>query len=214
MRQFKQFAFILGLTTILIGCGNENSKTKDSQSAKQETLAPDHLQKEAAPGAGVLKQEVTINPEIVMQAALNGDAGSISKAIENGYNVNATDQEQHTALMMAAYNGHSKIVEMLLDNEATVDARDNQHRTALMYASTGPFNESVKLLLKAGADPNLIDNDEHFTALMFAAAEGQKEVVSTLLKHGANKTLLDVDGESAYDFALANGHAEVAALLK
>jgi len=58
------------------------------------------------------------------------------------------------------------------------------------------------------------DNDEHFTALMFAAAEGQKEVVSTLLKHGADKSLLDEDGESAYDFAVANGHAAVAALLK
>ncbi len=214
MQQFKQFALMLTLTAILIGCSNENSNTKDNQSAKQEAVAPDHLQKEAAPGAGVLKQEVTINPEIVMQAALNGDAGSISKAIENGYDVNATDQEQHTALMMAAYNGHSDIVAMLLDHGAKTDIRDNQERTALMYASTGPFNKSVKLLLEAGADPNLIDNDEHFTALMFAAAEGQKEVVSTLLKHGADKTLLDEDGESAYDFALANGHAEVAALLK
>jgi len=214
MQQFKRLTLILGLTTILFGCGNENSKTKDNQAAKQEAIAPDHLQKEAAPGAGVLKQEVTINPEIVMQAALNGDAGSISKAIENGYDVNATDQEQHTPLMMAAYNGHSEIVRILLELGATVDARDKQDRTALMYASTGPFNESVKLLLEAGADPNLVDNDEHFTALMFAAAEGQKEVVSTLLKHGADKTMVDEDGESSYDFAIANGHPEVAVLLK
>jgi uncharacterized protein len=214
MKQLRLLTLALGLSSILFGCGNENSKTKDSQTARQESTAPDHLQKEATPGAGVLKREVTINPEIVMQAALNGNAGSINKAIENGYDVNATDEEQHTALMMAAYNGHSDIVAMLLDNEATVDARDNQQRTALMYASTGPFNESVKLLLEAGANPNLVDNDEHFTALMFAAAEGQKEVVSTLLKHGADKTLLDEDGESAYDFALANGHPEVAALLK
>ena len=214
MQQFKQLALMLGVTTILIGCDNENSKTKDSQAAKQEAVAPDHLQKDAAPGAGVLKQEVTINPEMVMQAALNGDAGSISKAIENGYDVNATDEEQHTALMMAAYNGHSEIVKMLLDHGAKTDIRDNQERTALMYASTGPFNESVKLLLEAGADPNLVDNDEHFTALMFAAAEGQKEVVATLLQHGADKTMVDEDGESAYDFAIANGHTEVAALLK
>lgn len=214
MKQLRLLTLALGLSSILFGCGNENSKTKENQAAKQESTASDHHQEGAVPGAGVLKQEVTINPESVMQTALSGDAGSIMKAIENGYDVNATDEEQHTALMMAAYNGHSEIVKMLLDHGATVDARDNQQRTALMYASTGPFNEAVKLLLEAGADPNLVDNDEHFTALMFAAAEGQKAVVATLLKHGADKTLLDEDGESAYDFALANGHHEVAALLK
>jgi uncharacterized protein len=216
MVRFKLLSFTLILATIFTGCNNKNSNSgkEDKQSATQETIAPDQQNESAAPGTGVLKQDVAINPEIVMQAALNGDIGSITKALENGYDVNATDQEQHTALMMAAYNGHAEIVAMLLDHKAVVDARDNQDRTGLMYASTGPFNESVKLLLEAGADPNLVDNDEHFTALMFAAAEGQKEVVSTLLKYGADKTLLDVDGESAYDFAVANGHPEVATLLK
>jgi ankyrin repeat protein len=207
---------MLTLATILTGCGNKNSnsETKEDQAVQQETTISDQRQEGAHPGEGVLKKGADINPEIVMQAALNGNSQSIMEAMENGYDVNSTDQEQHTALMMAAYNGHSEVVEMLLEHGATVDLRDNQDRTALMYASTGPFNESVKLLLEAGADPNLVDNDEHFTALMFAAAEGQKEVVSTLLKHGADKALLDVDGESAYDFAVANGHPEVAAILK
>jgi ankyrin repeat protein len=209
-------ALILTLTTILTGCGNKNSNsvTKEDPAAQQEKTISDHPQEGSDAGTEVLKQGATINPEVVMQAALNGNTRSIMESIENGYDVNATDQEQHTALMMAAYNGHAEIVGMLLDKGAALDARDNQDRTALMYASTGPFNESVQLLLEAGADPNLVDNDEHFTAIMFAAAEGQKEVVSTLLKYGADKTLLDVDGESAYDFAVANGHPEVAALLK
>ena len=216
MIRFKLLAITLTLATVFTGCGNKNtsSKTKDDLAAKQEAPASDQHYDGADPGAGILKKKTAVNPEIVMQAALNGDIRSIMEAVENGYDINATDQEQHTALMMAAYNGHSEIVAMLLDHGATPDTRDNQDRTALMYASTGPFNESVKLLLEAGADPNLVDNDEHFTAIMFAAAEGQKEVVSTLLKYGANKSLLDEDGESAYDFAIANGHPEVAALLK
>lgn len=216
MLQFKLVILTLAITTIFTGCGNKNSSsgTKDVPSLKQEAPASDQQHGGADPGTGVLKQETPINPEIVMQAALNGEVRSIMKAIENGYDVNTTDEQQHTALMMAAYNGHSDIVALLLDRGAAIDVRDNQDRTALMYASTGPFNESVQLLLEAGADPNLVDNDEHFTAIMFAAAEGQKEVVSTLLKYGADKTLLDEDGESAYDFALANGHPEVAALLK
>ena len=218
MKRLNLLSLILVLATIFTGCGNENSKSKVGKASKQETTVSDQQQEGAAQSSGVLKnntgQKASINPEIIMQAALNGDARSIMEAIENGYDVNATDDEQHTALMMAAYNGHSEVMGMLLDNGATPDSRDNQDRTALMYASTGPFNESVKLLLEAGADPNLVDNNEHFTAIMFAAAEGQKEVVVTLLKHGADKTLLDEDGESAYDFAVANGHPEVAALLK
>ena len=218
MKRLKLLTFTLAMATIIAGCGNENSKSKDGKASELETTASSQQQKDATQSSGVLKnnagQGASINPEIVMQTALNGNTRSIMEAIENGYDVNATDQEQHTALMMAAFNGHSEVVAMLLDHGATLDARDNQDRTALMYASTGPFNESVKLLLEAGADPNLVDNDEHFTAIMFAAAEGQKEVVSTLLKYGADKTLLDEDGESAYDFAIANGHPEVAALLK
>jgi uncharacterized protein len=218
MKRLKLLTFIMILVALHVACGNENSKSKDEKAADQDTAVSTQQQSGAAQGSGVLKnrdnQEPSFNPEIIMQAALNGDAGSIMEAIKNGYDVNATDEEQHTALMMAAYNGHLEIVKMLLDNGATADAHDNQQRTALMYASTGPFNESVKLLLEAGADPNLVDNDEHFTALMFAAAEGQKEVVTTLLKHGADKSMVDEDGESAYDFAVANGHPEVAALLK
>lgn len=220
MKQASLLYIFLIFATILAACDSKrnNSETNRDRSAKEASIDSDTLQEGLAQGSGVLKniaeQEISINTESIMKAALDGDFESIRAAIENGYDVNATDQELHTALMLAAYNGHSEIVKLLLKNEASPDSRDNLQRTALMYASTGPFNESVKLLLEAGADPNLVDSDEHFTAIMFAAAEGQKEVVSTLLKFGADKTLLDEDGESAYDFAIANGHMEVAALLK
>jgi uncharacterized protein len=188
-------------------CGGE-------QTNSQNTKAP-AAQEQAA---NVDKQQAVLqNPDIdiaqIMEAALNGDLASIEKALEEGFDVNSTDPEMHTALMLAAYNGHSTIIKLLLEHGAKPNLRDLKDRTALMYASTGAFNESVILLLNAGAETNLVDNEEHFTALMFAAAEGQAEVVQTLLAHGADKTLVDIDGESAYDFAMANGHQAVVALL-
>ncbi len=208
----------LVFAAISTGCCGENSKRANTSASEQESSTAGQQHEVTTPGVGVLKQDagqgLQTDPDNVMEAALNGEIDFFVAAIENGLDVNTTDEEQHTALMMAAYNGHSKIVSMLLDNGAIPDARDNMDRTALMYASTGAFNESVKLLLDAGADPNLVDNSEHFTALMFAAAEGQKEVVNTLLEYGADKTLLDKDGESALDFAIANNHPEVASLLK
>jgi len=159
-------------------------------------------------------QEEQYSTDAVLEAALSGHADVLQEVLATGFDANATDADLHTALMMAAYNGHTEIVEMLIAHGAEVNSRDAMNRTALMYASTGPFNEVVRVLLKAGADPNLVDSEEHFSALMFAAAEGQTAVVTTLLEHGADKTLTDVDGESAYDFASTNGHAELAKLLK
>ncbi|HKK63496.1 MAG TPA: ankyrin repeat domain-containing protein [Bacteroidales bacterium] len=207
---------IIAMITFIAGC-NGKSTSPEEQDSQSSTADANHQQSSDA-GTGVLSNEAqqakTFNTDRVMEAALKGKMAYISSALDNGYTVSSTDADNHTALMMAAYNGHSQIVELLLSKGANPNARDNMSRTALMYASTGPFNESVKLLLESGAEVNLVDSEEHFTALMFAAAEGQKEVVSTLLDHGADNSMVDVDGESAYDFALANGHAEVAAILK
>ncbi len=210
------------LTILFTGCPGNQQRSNDKVPDTNQQTTPGSQEKaggtapsatgqpaQAVPGSGPV-----INVDQLLQAALNGNRQVIEHAVENGFDVESTDSEMHTLLMMAAYNGHSGIVELLLDKGAKVDHRDIMDRTALMYASTGPFNKTVTLLLDAGADPNLVDGDEHFTPLMFAAAEGQAEVVRTLLDHGANKTMVDVDGESAYDFALNNGHPEVAKMLK
>lgn len=194
-----------GLTLVLVillaGC-NRNSGESQSQSAG-----------EALPDQNV-PYKVSMDLAQFHQAALNGELATVKEGIHSGIAVDTVDAEHRTALMLSAYNGHSEIVNYLLQQGARPDLKDNMHRTALMFASTGPFNETVKALLKAGADPDIVDSGEHFTALMFAAAEGQTAVVSTLLKHGADKTMKDIDGDGAYEFALANGHKETAALLK
>ena len=73
---------------------------------------------------------------------------------------------------------------------------------------------AVRVLLEHKADPLLADREERFTALMFAAAEGQTEVVRMLLSHGSDPSMVDVDGDTALDFAMKNGHSEAVALLK
>ncbi len=222
MQRTILISIISAMTIIFMGCSGNQKKSGDDTSGTIQQPGPGMQEKTtettpsatgqsdpAAPGSGPV-----MNIDQLLQAALNGNRQVIESALENGFDVEATDSEMHTLLMMAAYNGHSEIVELLLERGATVDRRDIMDRTALMYASTGPFNETVNMLLDAGADPNLVDGDEHFTPLMFAAAEGQGEVVRTLLDHGAKKSMTDVDGETAYDFAMSNGHPEVAKLLE
>jgi len=219
MKYTKILSGLLCLS-MLTACGGKKTNDTESSAQSSGTILPQENADKGsdAAGSGVLKNETestnAYSADLVLEAALTGNIALVRKALSSGFDVNATDPEGHSPLMMAAYNGHSEIIRLLLKEGAIPDARDAAKRTALMYASTGPFNESVVLLLDAGADPNLVDNEEHFTALMFAAAEGQAEVVRTLLEHGADKTKVDVDGDSAYDFAVNNGHTETAELVK
>ena len=147
-------------------------------------------------------------------AALNGNIDLVREAIEQGVDIQETDELDRTALMFAAYNGHTEIVQLLAENGSEITRPNSEGRTPLMFASSGPFPETVEYLLKNGAEPNSKDSIEGWTPLMYAAAEGNREVVEILLEHGADPNLEDTDGETAIDFAANNGHSEVVTLLK
>lgn len=205
------------LIPVFISCKGKTENTKKEE-ASAEVPAQDFVE-------SAVESEVTVSQshesktdpakeQALHEAALNGEAGTVDKLLEEGVNVNAVDAGERTALMYSSFNGHTEIVAKLLDSGAEVGLRDAMGRTALLFASTGPFSETVILLLENNADPNIRDADEHFTPIMHAAAEGQLEVVKILLKYGADRSLKDVDGEDAELFARNNGHIEVADLLK
>ena len=116
--------------------------------------------------------------------------------------------------MLASFNGHTETVRLLLKQGAKVGVQDQSGRTALMYAASGSNPETVRLLLEKGTDVNQRDTEEGFTALIFAAAEGQSDVIQVLLNHGAESKGTDLDGDTALDSAVKNGHREAAKILK
>jgi ankyrin repeat protein len=152
--------------------------------------------------------------QVLRDAAREGRIQVVSVVLAQGTDPNVPDEDGRTALMLAAYNGSTDIVRLLIGKGAPVNAQDGAGRTALMYAASGPNYQTVQLLLDNQADPNVADRAEGWTALMFAAAEGQADVVQTLLRYGADATLRDVDGESARDFAINNGHAKIVQMLE
>ena len=52
------------------------------------------------------------------------------------------------------------------------------------------------------------------TSLIIAAKEGSHGACKLLLEYGADKSIKDNEGKTAYDYAIENGYAEVAELLK
>jgi ankyrin repeat protein len=157
----------------------------------------------------------SITQQKVIEAALDGKAETIRKALDSGFQVDSRDPDDRTALMFAAYNGRTAVAKLLLSAGADVNAQDKTGSSALMFAASAPGGaETAQLLIDAGANINMADNGEHFTALMWAAAEGQIENVKLLLKHGADAALKDVDGDTAESFAAKNGHTAIVALLQ
>ena len=73
--------------------------------------------------------------------------------------------------------------------------------------------ELVQLLLESGANPNQVEQTGGFTALIWAAQLGHAASVERLLAAGADPTVRAFDGRSAEDWAAANGHGPVLALL-
>jgi uncharacterized protein len=150
----------------------------------------------------------------IYQAALEGNLNRVSEMLQEGFDVNNTDQDGRTALMYAAFNGFTEIVKILLEKKAMVDMRDQGGKTALMFAASGPFPETLKLLLDHHADPNIADYQEHFTALMYAASEGNRESVVILLDNKADPFMKDADGDMALNFARKNGHTDIVTILE
>lgn len=63
-------------------------------------------------------------------------------------------------------------------------------------------------------DSNEIAKSSGVTPLIVTTYRGAKEACEVLLAHGADKTLTDSDGKTAYDYAVENGYAELADLLR
>jgi ankyrin repeat protein len=198
-------------TTPTTGSSSNTGSADVKQPLESETISDSGAS--AAPFPKMESKQVVVEVPAFLEDALNGRIEEVRKAIEAGVDVNASDEDQRTALLFAAFNGHTAVAKLLLDQNASLEHRDAAGRTALMFAASGPNAETVELLAEAGAEVNAVDTDEKFTALMHAAAEGQVKVVEVLLKHNADPAIQDADGDTARDFATNNGHAEVVRLL-
>ena len=185
----------------IIGCGESAAPPRTEHSV--EVSAPSSNR----PGEGTIDATA-----LLKEAALAGQTELVRKALDRGADPGTAGEDGRTALMLAAFDGHSDTTRLLLERGAKVGDRDGAGRTALMYAASGPNPGTVRLLLEWKADPIAADHEEQFTALMFAAAEGHADVVRTLLEHGSDPSLVDIDGDTALDFAIQNGHMGVARL--
>ena len=90
--------------------------------------------------------------EALITAAHKGDLSEATRAIENGANVNAADEDGITPLYRAAEKGHQDAVALLLDKGADVKQVTTDGATPLHIAVEMGHRAVVELLLDKGAD--------------------------------------------------------------
>ncbi len=153
---------------------------------------------------------MTINEDLLDAVGKNKKKIVLS-LLNNGANLNFTDEHCYTALIVAAQDGYTEIVKILLEKGA--DPNSNKYgESVLIIAAQNNHPKIVKILLEKGADPDLqCINGE--TALMVAAEEGCIKIVSYLLEAEANPHLKNKNNDTAFMLANAKGHTKIASLL-
>lgn len=135
--------------------------------------------------------------EGLLDAAEAGNVAEVTRLLDAGVPVDATDDEGETALIEAAEAGHTEVVRLLLQRGASVNRADHDGETALIEASEEGRTEVVRLLLdQPFLQLDAVDVNGR-TALATAAAEGHADVVSLLLGRGAAVGTADRWGRTA-----------------
>ena len=114
-------------------------------------------------------------------AISRGNTETALAMIENGADVNATDQYGYTALQYAAKYGHAETVLALIANGADVNAAGQYGYTALHYAAINGHAETVLALIEKGAGVNAADIQGR-TPLQIATMNGKNEI-SRAIEH-------------------------------
>ena len=116
-----------------------------------------------------------------VEAARRGDLKDLTRCLERGEDVNATDNTHCTALFHAAANGHLDCCAFLLENGASIEFRDNNAETPLLHAARRGNLEVVKWLIAHKASLDAKDK-MHRTVVMHAILSGNVELVRQLIE--------------------------------
>ncbi len=116
-------------------------------------------------------------------SAKKGDIESIKQHIAYGTDLNSKGSSRdETALIIASCQGHFDIVDLLVNNDVDLDIQNDEGVTAQFCAVFFGQTEIVQLLKDAGADPNIIMNQD-LTAMDLVSVEWDSDRESAVKFH-------------------------------
>jgi uncharacterized protein len=153
-----------------------------------------------AKGADIKVKDDKEGMTALMSAAVGGKADVVKMFLDKS-EINATDNNNRTALAWAANFGRTEAARVLLDHGADTKPQEKETGwTALITAAANGKTEVVKLLVDKGANLNQQDRGGR-TALMWALQKGHRNPAIVLLDKGADVNIHDLKGTTALDLA-------------
>ncbi len=156
--------------------------------------------------------EKVLNQKELYQGIQEENIDKITKAIENGADVNHIDILSWSPLMNAILKANSKITNILIKNNADINYKNNNNETALYKAVEVGDLFIVKSLLKHGANPNTKDNLLNTPAIL-AVKHGDLDIIKLLIKYGVEINIKNLNNETPIDIAIKNNHIEIVEFL-
>ena len=123
------------------------------------------------------------------------------------------DVSNYTAVLAAAARGDAQRIEALVTKGERVDVRDTFGRTPLHVAAYGGQHEAMRVLVRAGADPNALENDRYDIVTIAAVANDILTLNVSLALGGSAKNVTSRYNGTALIAAAHLGHAEVVRIL-
>lgn len=143
------------------------------------------------------------------QAVKDINEPKVHTLVQQGLDLNATDQEGKTALHLAAGIGRFSIVKYLVEQGADVHHKDNAHKTPLVYAIE---KNHIKVIVYLSGKVNELSPHKANKGLFSAAKEGDMDALSGYLQT-SDINALDPDGKTALHIASENGHLAIVKFL-
>jgi ankyrin repeat protein len=159
-----------------------------------------------------------VNADLIA-AAEKGDPAQVTKALENGAEVDTRDARQLTPLLIASHEGHADVVEVLLNKGSNPKLTDKYGSTAMHRAASQGRDAVIRALLDHGVDVNLRSGGPGFPVgfndetPLIEAASRYAETVRLLIERGADVNARNAMGQTALMRATMNGASEVILLL-
>ena len=147
-----------------------------------------------------------------MEAITDNDLQAVREFIDQGIDVNCTDDESSSPLHVAVFLGRDQIAGMLLAAGASASALGQFGGQPLHVAAFAGRITAVRMLLNHKADVDAVD-EEGRTPLHLAADKGYLQICKELRSAGASAFAKTNGGESALAVATRRCHQDIIAML-